>query len=261
MMECPFCLGQIDLAAVACRHCQRDLSSQAYLLRKLAGMTDAIARLEAAAAQNAEVNAAAVEVPSRSPAGRTAHPLDGAILLWAAAAVLALGFAHHLCVFTLNLGPLWFFLVALISPAPLGFAAFARERHGAATWAFIFAPVAVASIAAMHVDTTLTTAASLASASTPLLPETRIQLWQDVEFAGSIFFSLMAGVLLCFSILSIRDDQGAQVVATQHEMASLAKYLSLANSAESLERAGKYISAIGSVLSALIAVYLALKKL
>ena len=113
MIECPYCLAQLDPAVSACRFCGRNLAGQMQTLRRIAAMQSAFAQIQTEVAElQARLSQSATE-PAKELVITHKHwrpNLSSSFVIFLKLAIVPdvlLLFAHHLFVFTLNLSPAW----------------------------------------------------------------------------------------------------------------------------------------------------------
>lgn len=201
-MKCPYCVGEVDAAALACPHCTRDLYLFKPMLARIeaaeAELVEVRARLEQVALQQAALHGATNAMVGDEPGlGTTtaAHrPASvppswiGSLALWLVPLAL-LVFAHLLVTMVYDLNALWLRLLSLLIPLPFGYLWMTgRFRHfaPALVFALIVACLAVLTMSGVvHVVD-----------GTPLLPEQRRDWQEFIEYALSICFSFATGMVL-----------------------------------------------------------------
>jgi hypothetical protein len=198
-MRCPYCISEIDDAALACPHCARDL----YLFKPL---LEKINRLEKAVAASAETRIAALEaeVAALKQASAGATPVQPVIesrevegsgrsyaltllktLLPAFALLVA---AHGVLLFVLDVRPIILRVATLLIPMPFGFLLAARgagrfwKSSGAG---FV---VALAAVWAML-------AVTATIDKVPVLPQDARDLGETAEYVLGIGLAFAAGVM------------------------------------------------------------------
>ncbi len=246
MIECPFCLAPVHSEAVACRSCGRDLTGHMYVLRRLEALTDTLARLVETVPAGSE----------QSPPAPRARPGSiGQLAVFAIAPVALLMVAHYLTVFALDLRPAWLLSATLLVPAAFGAAVFGKAKQRLGFWLISFLGSAVAAVIGMN----LVTAAVVADSS-PLLPEDP-QAWREtIQFTASIFLGFLSGYLIAYLLLSLRYPAHERIRRANDEFRAVSGHLFTATSAASVERAGKYLASLMSLVSATGAIYFGIQR-
>ena len=213
-MQCPYCQSSIPDNALSCSFCTKDLYLFKPLLQKIASLEESsvpkqalaeleqkVARLEqlleqgvvssSLAAQSGELPAfgAGVETSAAAWALRTLRMLGRYLLLPFALLLLA----HYLMDIVFDTHVVYLRLVCLAVPLPFGLLVM-RDRHaGFRHWALLSALMALAAVFAMSFDTSLVD-------HTPVLPQSRLELREFIEFAFSIWGSFLAGMMLGYFV-------------------------------------------------------------
>ncbi len=201
-MRCPYCISEIDDAAVACPHCARDLYLFKPLLERIAQL-DAQVKAVAAAAEKRiaalEAELAALTSVAVDADSVQAVPASGVLegsgrgyarlllktLLPAFALLVA---AHGLLLFVFDLRPIVLRLSTLLIPMPFGFllgSHFAGRLWKSVGAGFVLALAAVWAMLAVTawID------------KVPVLPQDGRELRESVEYVLGIGLAFAAGVL------------------------------------------------------------------
>ena len=192
-MKCPCCFSEIDDEALVCKVCRRDLYLFKPLLAKIAELEEQVRGL----AEHEVFKARILELeqqleqaherlnPPKVGAWGLALNLTLFILLPLA---LLLG-AHAIITIVLDTNPLYLRVISIGLPLPFGFFLFKRSRHSLLPWFVGTAFLAIASVIGMSWITSLVD-------NTPVLPQNMFEWREYLEYAASISFSFLTGMLL-----------------------------------------------------------------
>lgn len=200
-MKCPYCIGEVDEAALVCPHCTRDLYLFKPLLAQLGALESELAkvkeRLGKLETQRVESDTAAMSagtIESSLGEAAPAEELGGAsklrqnIWLWLAPLAL-LVVAHILITIVFDINLVWLRMVSLLIPLPFGYLLMSsrfRRFPDVLLMAFLVACVAVVAMSGVvHlVD------------GAAIFPQDK-HGWQEfIEYAASISFSFATGMVL-----------------------------------------------------------------
>jgi hypothetical protein len=187
---CPYCLSEVDDAAVVCRTCTRDL----YLFKPM------MARI-------AELEAQVRELTSRQTLGEQADELvelgaqavnraranfanfTGDVARFIVAPLVLLLLAHTLITIVYDLNVVYLRLISMLLPLPFGFWLIRDEPRTLLPWFIGIAFLAVASVIGMS-------AIVAAVDGTPVLPRNAFEWRELLEYSASIAFSFLTGMLV-----------------------------------------------------------------
>ena len=203
-----------------------------------------------------EQPSAAQPAPAVDAADRKATRF--AVLRYALLPALLLLGAHHLLVFTFDLGPVWLMLATLVLPFPFGLEALLRSDRGLLFWTAAFLGVVVVTMVAMNLDAPF--AGRDPNAVVQVFPSTAAEWTQEAEFAAGLYLSFLSGLLSALLILRALLPQHPQLRASRDGMALAAHHLRIASSAGSVEKVAKYLNSFGVIASTVGAIYLAIKR-
>ncbi len=196
-MQCPYCTSNINDAALVCPVCTRDLYLFKSLLEKIERLeknpndTPAFKALEArivlleSELAGLHPSATAIEVPPPSKA----RSYIASTLIAFLVPMLLLLVAHFAIVILYDLKPLYLRIASLLIPLPFGFALFVwhpRRFALSAGIAFVIAAVTVLGMSAI----------TSATDKTPVLPQDLREAREMLEYAVSIAFAFITGMLL-----------------------------------------------------------------
>ncbi len=178
-MKCPYCVSEIDAAALACPHCTRDL----YLFKSL---LERIGALEAEVAEQ-KLRLDALTPVTETPADAAAEAAGG-WWPWIAPLVLLLA-AHFTIVVWFDLPTLWLRVASLFIPLPFGYFALRGSNRR-------FGPV-LAGGAAMALLAVLLMSAVVAMIDhTPVFPANWHEWQEFLQYATSITMSFATGMII-----------------------------------------------------------------
>lgn len=202
-MKCPYCTSAIDDEALACPHCTRDL----YLLKPLLGKIDQLEqRVKGLEAQLAAAPSADAAVPLEEDDRTPRQPVRDFLALWATPLLLLL-VAHFLLVIVIDAHTLWLRIFSLLIPLPFGIALMNRRWRPLPPWSLAAFAMAGCAVLGMSGLTSLVD-------HTAVLPQDRREWREFAEYAASVGFSFITGMLL--GRLSWRRRQHALRVEKVH---------------------------------------------
>lgn len=253
-VQCPYCISDINGAAMVCPHCQRDLYLFRPLLEKIAkleALQDRVAALENAAqsaaltdtqaeadANTGNTRGVAKRARSRQPTKQTPTMLLLDLLRFVVLPAVLLMAAHGLIVMLYDLKPVYLRVFSLLLPLPFGIA-FAsmslnmcNARKGLAL--VMGLACAVVSVLGMSFTTHMVD-------HSPLLPANARDAREFFEYTLSIALSFATGVLLN----TLWQRQAWRDIRPPGVTNKLAKWMSDGHSAiESVESLSSKISTI-----------------
>jgi len=197
-MKCPYCTSAISDAALVCPVCTRDLYLFKPLLEKIALLEEAGKDTPAVKALEARIATLEAELAGLSAAGPvTPRPLAPSsprsfvtsTLIALLLPMLLLLAAHFVIVIMYDLKPLYLRIATLLIPLPFGFALFVWHPRRFFTAAFLAAVIAAITVLGMSAITGATD-------KTPVLPQDLRETREMMEFAASIAFAFVTGMLV-----------------------------------------------------------------
>lgn len=192
-MKCPYCLSDIDDEALVCKVCTRDLYLFKPLLEKVAKLEEQLAstadvtRYEARIQQLEQQLAEAHERLHPQRTGPLAVLFNLAVFILLPLGLLLL--SHWLVTIVLDANLLYLRVISMALPLPFGLVLFLRRRRAVLPWFAGTAFLAVASVIGMSWITSLVD-------QTPVLPQNAFEWREYLEYAASISFSFLTGMLL-----------------------------------------------------------------
>lgn len=192
-MNCPYCLSEIDDEALCCKFCTRDVHLFKSLLAR-------VAELEGKLNEQSNVieyEARIVDLNSQLEAAhRELHaPRSGPVAL-----LLSLGLyivlplfllllSHALITIILDTKLIYLRLLSIAIPLPFGIYLFLQRKRSVMPWFLATAVLAVASVIGMSWVTSMVD-------NTPVFPQNTFEWREYLEYAASISFSFMTGMLI-----------------------------------------------------------------
>jgi hypothetical protein len=192
-MKCPYCLSDIDENALVCKVCKRDL----YLLKP---MMEKISVLQAQVADTPDrepyegrirsleqqLEAALRKPQSLNDSVKTSLADWGKYILLPLCLLLI---AHLLITVVYDSKPLYLRIISIALPLPFGYFLFSEKKRALLPWFAGTAFLAIASVIGMSSITSLVD-------KTPILPKNAFEWREFLEYAASISFSFLTGMLL-----------------------------------------------------------------
>jgi hypothetical protein len=193
-VRCPYCVSEIADEALVCPVCTRDLYLFKPLLERIDKLEKRVAEQDALEARLALLEAGSVSATTDNGASvitddeSVVPPLLREWLqLWLAPLVLLLA-AHGLIILVYDLNTLYLRLVSLLIPLPFGFV-LTREYRGRVLPLVMLVTLAGLAVLGMS-------AATGWLDGTPVLPEGAREWREFIEYAASIGFSYLSGMLV-----------------------------------------------------------------
>ena len=277
-MQCPYCQSSIPDSALSCSFCTKDLCLFKPLLQKIATLEEssvsklALAELEQKVArleqllQQAAVSPAFAE-PSEEQLAATTITSTSTITSGSAAwglhvlqrflryMVLPLGallLAHYLMAIVFDTHVMYLRLVCLVVPLPFGLLVMRERQAGFRNWAVLGALMALTAVFAMSFDTSLVD-------HTNVVPQSRLELREFIEFAASIWASFLTGMMLGYFVHPHR------VVHPQHFSYKLVQMVKKTDlSPEEIQKRAEHLQGFFGTLVSLgtsaLAIYTGLKS-
>lgn len=192
-MKCPCCLSEIEDEALVCKVCKRDLYLFKPLLAKIATLEEQLQSVADREAYEARIQTLEQQLnhalerlnPPRTGPLALALNLAGFILLPLGLLLLA----HALITIALDTSLLYLRIISIAIPLPFGFFLFSRSKRSVLPWFVGTVFLAIASVIGMSWITSLVD-------NTPVLPQNVFEWREYLEYAASISFSFLTGMLL-----------------------------------------------------------------
>lgn len=190
-MQCPYCVEDINDAAIVCPYCRHDLAPSKILIDENKALQDEIEKLQAEVIELRALKAR-VESDSKVLARRKAAPARAMIdelIIYGLLPIALLLLAHLVIIVLWDQPTLYLRIVSIALPMPFGFALVWRERRNL-LWTVAFgAGVSCLSIigmlAVMHVNY-----------QDAIVPASRQEWIEDLQYFTSIALAYVTGGLL-----------------------------------------------------------------
>ncbi len=197
-MQCPYCTSEINDAAVVCPVCTRDLYLFKPLHERISGLEAKLADATRVSAPALEARIAELETEladlrnNRAVAEEFRKPLAPFYLSAAISFSIGLALllvAHGLIIMIYDLKPLFLRIASLLIPLPLGL--ILHIRHPQRGWLTVVLAVVTGCLAVLGMS-----AVTGYVDNVPVLPQ-NVRDWREfIEYAVSIAFSFITGLLL-----------------------------------------------------------------
>ncbi len=191
-MNCPYCLSEVAEGAVVCKVCTRDLYLFKPMMAKLSELESQIAELI-----NQEKNDKRItelealieeyEIKSYNSRGMKGTILD--VLLFLVIPLMLLIGAHDIITVVYDTKMVYLRILSMLLPLPFGYVLFSTRRRNIWTWFLGAVFLAVSAVIGMCWITSLVD-------QSPVLPQNLFEWREVLEYAASIAFSFLTGMLI-----------------------------------------------------------------
>ena len=192
-MKCPYCLSLVEDEAVVCKVCTRDLYLLKPMMEKIRALEEKIQtqqsheELQERIAELEEALLQAHEAVHAKKEGFWKHLFNLGQFFLIPLALLLLG--HALITVVYDLPLLYLRLVSVALPMPFGFWLFRSRKRILLPWFIAAAGLASGSVIGMSAITGWVD-------HTPVMPQNMLVWKEFIEYAASISFSFLTGMLL-----------------------------------------------------------------
>lgn len=191
-MHCPYCLSEVAEEATVCKVCTRDLYLFKPMMVKVAELErrlDEIPNQEAYEHRIAELQLLLDEQAQKQaePRGLFLSALD--VIVYIGIPLLLLLAAHGLISIVYDTKPLYLRLVSIALPLPFGYFLFKSAPRSLFPWFMGVLFLALASVIGMSWMTSMVD-------HSPIWPQNTFEWREVLEYAASIAFSFLTGMLL-----------------------------------------------------------------
>ena len=191
-MNCPYCLSEVNEEAVVCKTCTRDLYLFKPMMVKVADLErrlEEIPNSEAYEKRIAELESILDEQEQKQLKPRTTIEAVHDISIYLLVPLALLLFAHALVTIVYDANMIYLRLISMVVPLPFGYFLFKGHQHKLFPWFMGVLFLAISSVLGMSWIT------SLVDGST-ILPRSTFEWREVLEYAASISFSFLTGMLL-----------------------------------------------------------------
>lgn len=192
-MKCPYCLSEVEDAALVCKVCTKDLYLFKHLIAQVAELEGKLAAVPDVSIYEARILALENQLnDTRTPLEAPPTGLVAVLTALAVYLVFPLGLllaGHALITIALDAPLIYLRLVSIAIPLPFGLLLFARQRRTVLPWFAAAIVLAVGAVIGMSWITSLVD-------RTPVLPQNAFEWREYLEYAASISFSFLTGMLI-----------------------------------------------------------------
>ncbi len=192
-MECVYCLSPVDEKANVCKVCTRDLYLFRPLLDKVKELEDKLAEHQDPVELKARVEELEALLAAERAQAEAKHATPWRALADIAQFILIplslLLLAHALVTVVYDINMLYLRIVSMVLPLPFGVYLFKSRQRSILAWFLGTAVLAVTSVIGMSAITGWVD-------QTPVLPQSMVEWREFIEYAASITFSFLTGMLL-----------------------------------------------------------------
>lgn len=191
-MKCPYCLSEVDNAASVCRVCTKDLYLLAPLAKRIEELEERIREVsdrEILEQRILELEQALHIQEQRVLEKRTIWSSLLDIVLFVVVPLTLLVGAHALITVIYDASLIYLRIVSILLPLPFAYFLFASRQRALMPWFMASGILAACSVIGMSGVTHVVD-------GTPVMPQTTLEWREFVEYAVSITFSFLTGMLL-----------------------------------------------------------------
>lgn len=189
-MQCPYCLSAVDEEALVCKTCSRDLYLFKPMMAKVAELENRL--LEIPDHQAYEERISELE----NLLGQKSAQSESRGFVWLLIDVLGfivlplilLLLAHAVITIVYDANIVYLRIISILLPLPFGYFLFITRKRSVLAWFIGVVVLALASVIGMSWITSLVD-------KTPILPQNAFEWREVVEYAASISFSFLTGML------------------------------------------------------------------
>lgn len=191
-MYCPYCTSEVSEEAVVCKVCTRDLYLFKPMMAKVADLEKQLSEIpnqEAYERRIAELELMLDENEQKLSQTKSLLGWTLDIALYLVMPLLLLLLAHWLIAVVYDTKMIYLRIISMVLPLPFAYFLFKSHQHRLLPWFIGVAFLSVTSVIGMSWITSLVD-------GSPILPQS-LSEWKEVfEYAASIAFSFLTGMLL-----------------------------------------------------------------
>lgn len=191
-MNCPYCLSDISEHAVVCKVCTKDVYLFKPMMAKVADLEKQLSEIPNQEAYEKRISELErmldeYEEKSTSPKSIISNLEDVALYLLIPLSLLLL--AHWLIVVVYDANMIYLRLISMVLPLPFAYFLFKDHQRKLLPWFIGVAFLSITSVVGMSWITNMVD-------QSPIFPQGLFEWRETVEYAASIAFSFLTGMLL-----------------------------------------------------------------
>ena len=190
-MQCPYCLSEVHADASVCKFCTRDL----YLFKPMLVKLEALEKIIQETPDQSELKSRISELEflldaqTKEPEPKTVFGILGDLATYLLAPLILLLVAHGSITIIYDANILYLRIISMILPLPFGYLLLKSYPHRIFPWFIGVVLLAISSVIGMSWLTSIVD-------HTPVLPQNTFEWREVIEYAASISFSFLTGMLL-----------------------------------------------------------------
>ena len=191
-MNCPYCLSEVSEEAVVCKVCTKDLYLFKPMMAKVADLEQQLSEIpnqEAYEKRITELELMLDEHEQKLVAPK--NPINWVVdvTLYLVVPLFLLLLAHWLIVVAYDTKMIYLRIISMLVPLPFGYFLFKGYQHKLLPWFIGVACLSIASVLGMSWITSMVD-------HSPVFPQSLFEWKEVIEYATSIAFSFLTGMLL-----------------------------------------------------------------
>lgn len=190
-MNCPYCLSEVSEEAVVCKTCSRDLYLFKPLIAKIADLERQVSEIPSSEKYENRISELEYLLGQQCIKNEKRSWFNwlGDITFYLIVPLALLLLAHWLIAIVYDTKMLYLRIISMILPMPFAYALFKKHSYKVFPWFFGVILLSISSVIGMSWITSLVD-------HTPVLPQNLLEWKEILEYAISIAFSFMTGMLL-----------------------------------------------------------------
>lgn len=190
-MNCPYCLSDVAEEAVVCKTCSRDLYLFKPLLAKIEDLEKQIAASPSTEKYESRISEleGMLETLYQKNEPKSILNWVGNVVVYLAVPLLLLLLAHWLIAVVYDTKMVYLRIISMVLPLPFGYFLFKDHQHRLFPWFIGVAFLSVTSVIGMSWITSMVD-------HSPIFPQSLSEWREVIEYAASIAFSFLTGMLL-----------------------------------------------------------------